>query len=859
MTERSQAEQGQHSQQETSQLALSTAPSNTWIHYTGQSQPNPESSLLHLQRLFKTVMDLHRLIEPNVECARDTFLQILLNTRYHYSILGEEIKRLDEAGFTAQADGMGPDQIVEEIRVCDEQGSEWDYRNICRCILYLDNRWDYATSSLFIVLPTELGSWDDTDQSTHHLRLYFLCDVWLHDGLKGIPQHAHLSNHPGYDLNRPVEFFQTYGEYVLRVMEMIKRGYSDRNYGIPALDPQAFLWGCDPKILGNVSEDTIVRLVDKAIAYLQTLSPPTPKLGLTRAQSARIKEYLIIQDSGDAGGGLHRYIRSSQYVCWRCRTHAQQYLDPGSLETLEEFVRNCGGHVDMQNATLKVELESSAAAKQFLIILKGTKHRFDIAVKLNWKATRSDVEELCSNIANTKAFILEIDGITFDTHPEDQVHYMCDLFGKIVRQGRLRFISLLNYPRPLEQCIYTGNCSFRWADRPPSSWVDLRFVLEKFSTTISSAHVSDWAEASRVLQSALEKHGLADITKINVHHQHWDGVFDLKEGTFVEAYINNMGCPTLPASDSLRRLTVHIDVQNFEHKLYSMVQGSERLQELNISARGCDLSQLAARVTILRRSSSNPLRLVLLERVADKSGQIVAKLDIRGYLPRNVLRSCAVEAHDPPSMKELQDIPLDVELLLWEYDRIFTLPSDYSAWFLDFASKQRSSVLTSFTLDTTPLSYDGLACIQRILRRSSLQCLRIQCNPTANDLVLSVQKVLKAVQWHTLQSLVFTGEDINEWIGRLIMRDRVDTIMDLSQLRHLELIDTGSAPQQLLHSTVLFIHRLVCTCPLLELRVENMVWNEQDGTLLKGAASFADLMEVPSGWRRPHECEDFWY
>ncbi|KAG0359641.1 hypothetical protein BG005_000434 [Podila minutissima] len=368
------------------------------------------------------------LIEPNVECARDTFLQILLNTRYHYSILGEEIKRLDEAGFTAQADGMGPDQIVEEIRVCDEQGSEWDYRNICRCILYLDNRWDYATSSLFIVLPTELGSWDDTDQSTHHLRLYFLCDVWLHDGLKGIPQHAHLSNHPGYDLNRPVEFFQTYGEYVLRVMEMIKRGYSDRNYGIPALDPQAFLWGCDPKILGNVSEDTIVRLVDKVIAYLQTLSPPTPKLGLTRAQSARIKEYLIIQDSGDAGGGLHRYIRSSQYVCWRCRTHAQQYLDPGSLETLEEFVRNCGGHVDMQNATLKVELESPAATKQFLIILKGTKHRFDIAVKLNWKATRSDIEELCSNIANTKAFILEIDGITFDTHPEDQVHYISTAF-----------------------------------------------------------------------------------------------------------------------------------------------------------------------------------------------------------------------------------------------------------------------------------------------------------------------------------------------------------------------------------------------------------------------------------------------
>ncbi|KAG0032379.1 hypothetical protein BGZ82_006574 [Podila clonocystis] len=281
-------------------------------------------------------MNLHKLIEPNVECDRDTFRQILVNTRYHHSILGEEIKRLEEAGFTAQPDGIGPDQIVEELRVCDVQGSEWDYRNTCRCILYLDNRWDFATSSLFIVLPADLGSWDDMDPSTHHFRLYFLCDVWLRDGLKDIPQHAHLSNHPGYDLSQLQEFLQTYGEYVLRVLDMIKHGYSDRNYGIPALDPQAFLWDCDPMVLGKVSEDNIIRLVDKAIAYLQELSPPrwSSKLELTRAQSAKIKEYLVVQDSGDVGGGLHRH-----------------------LEAMEEFVHSRGGHLDFQKATLRVELD----------------------------------------------------------------------------------------------------------------------------------------------------------------------------------------------------------------------------------------------------------------------------------------------------------------------------------------------------------------------------------------------------------------------------------------------------------------------------------------------------------------------
>lgn len=836
-------------------------PDSDWPQQAGQSQPD-KGTLLNLRRLFNTVMDLHKLIEPNVERDRDTFRQILVNTRYHSSILGKEIKRLDDDGFTAHADGMGTDQIVAELRVCDVQGSEWDYRNTCRGILYLGNRWDYATSALFIVLPTDLGSWDDKDPSTHHFRLYFLCDVWFRAGLKGLPQHAHLSNHPGYDLNRPHEFLQTYGNYVLRVLDMMKRGYSDRNYSIPALEPKSLLWGCDPKVLGMVSEDNIVLLVDKAIASLQNLSPPRmlSKLELTRVQSAKIKEYLVVQNGGDTGGDLHRYIRSSQFLSWRCRTHAQQYLEHGSFESLQEFVHNHGGHIDIQKATLRVELESATAAEQFRIVLSDTLHRFDLSVKLNWKATRSDIEELCSNFAKTKAFILEIDGITLDAHPQDHVQHMCDLFGNIILQDKLRFISLLNYPRPLEQCIYTGNCSFRWtiADRPPYSWVDLRSDLEKFSTAVSSAHVSDWAEASRVLLSVLKKHGFMEVTKINVHHKYWEGTFDLEERAFVEAYIYNLHCPTLPTLGSLRRLAVHLDLQSLDRKLYSMVQGSERLQELNISAHRCDLFQLAARVTILRRNFSSPLQLTLLERVTDKSGKMVAKMVIRRDPLKDLLGSRAAETHDMPSVRKLHDISLYAELLLWEYDRIFTLSSDYSAWFLDFASKERPAVLTTFTLDTASLSGDGLACIQRVLYRSSLQCLRIQCNHVTDDLMLSVQQVLRAVQWHTLQSLVFTGENINEWIWLLIMQDRINTLMDLSQLRHLELIDTGPTPQQLAHSTVLFIHRLVCTCPQLELRVENMESKKQDETLLKDAACFADLIEVPLGWRRPHEC-GVWY
>lgn len=826
-----------------------------------QNQPDP--SLLRLQRLFKTVMDHHKLIEPNVERDRDCFRQILANTRYHQLKLGQEITRLEDAGFTAEADGMDLDKIWERLRSCDEQASEWDYRNTCRCLLYLDNRWDFATSSLFIVLPTDLDSWDDTDTSTHHFRLYFLCEVWLRDNnVKGVSQHIHLSNHQGYDLIRPQEFLHTYGEHVLRVLDLIQRGYSDRNHGIPPLDTLGILWGCDSDIMDKVSKDTIGPLVDKTIAYLQELSPSKwlPEVSLTRAQSAKIKEYLIVQDGDNAGGNLHRYIRSSQYVSWRCRTHAQQYLDPGSLESLEVFAHSHGGYIDVQRAKLKVELTSSTASDQFRAVLKDSKLRFDICVKLGWNATRSDVEELCSNIARTKAALLEIDGITLDTHPQNQVLHMSDLFGKSIRQPKLRLILLLNYPRPNEQYIYTGNCSFQstLADQTPYSWVDLRSDLVKFSTTVSDAHeLPEWAGASRVIRSVLNKHGFEEVTRINVHHKYWEGTFDLEEGAFVEVYLHNMDCPAaLLTSGSLRKMTVHLD-RNLDRVFFSLVQRSEKLQELNISAHGCDLFHLAARVIILHNSSS-PLHLTLLERDMDKNSRIVAKMNIRGN-PNNFLRSNPVNIHGPFSIQEVSREMPCVELLLWEYDQIFTSPSDYSAWFLDIATKQRPSVLTSFTLDTASLSRDGLACIHRVLRRSALQCLRIQCHLVASHLAPSVLQVLEGVHWCTIQSLVISGGSINEWIP-FLMDEKNDATIDLTQLRHLEIIGTGSGAQPLVHKTALFIHKLLCTSPLLELRVENMVWKElHDGTLVEDAASFAYLMDVPADRRQPHEYDVFWY
>ncbi|KAG0324767.1 hypothetical protein BG000_002048 [Podila horticola] len=72
----------------------------------------------------------------------------------------------------------------------------------------------------------------------------------------------------------------------------------------------------------------------------------------------------------------------------------------------------------MQQATINFELGSTTEAEQFLALLTGSNHIFNISIKLNWKTTRAFLEEFCREIADTGTVALEIDGVTPDMFPK---------------------------------------------------------------------------------------------------------------------------------------------------------------------------------------------------------------------------------------------------------------------------------------------------------------------------------------------------------------------------------------------------------------------------------------------------------
>ncbi|KAF8928082.1 hypothetical protein BGZ52_003746, partial [Haplosporangium bisporale] len=221
-----------HVQQENnSSLSVNTPTENKQAEEHADNQMHSEA-FPHLAKMYEYCTQLYQYLESS-NYPRMNYLKWYANARYYRSMMKKEIKRLNQAGVKAHLDGKDQEQIFEEFRNLEEQVPEQDYQNIC---------------------------WNN----------------WKQDGtLYNVPQYVHFSNHPGYDIQRPQEFCQTYGDHMLRLLQMVKHGYSGGLYEIPSLDTFKILWNCDPDIVGyHVTKETLRPLVDKATTYLQELSPP---------------------------------------------------------------------------------------------------------------------------------------------------------------------------------------------------------------------------------------------------------------------------------------------------------------------------------------------------------------------------------------------------------------------------------------------------------------------------------------------------------------------------------------------------------------------------------------------------------
>ncbi|KAG0098970.1 hypothetical protein BGZ93_009676 [Podila epicladia] len=311
--------------------------------------------------LYSSSVEVSKNMEQTQFLARHLFLLKYRDAKYHQSKLMKQFEIMEEIGVKAEADGKTKDQILNEFQEYRPQTPVWDYKN--------------------------------TSPSGPHQPI--------------LPQRKNFSDHTGYDLIHPKEFFQTYGSYILMILKMVRQGFSSNVHEIPSLDNLAILWGIDlDGSCSHITKDTIGMLVCLTINYLEGLSLPRHRseVLLNERECVAVKHFLIVPSGSNTLGGLYKrtstrkwfnrhlstYIEPIQrnYMyrswTWTCRQHAHQWLIPGGQKALENFVCGYGGHFDLQFATVNIELQSQQQAEIFCNFLKNTGQKFHISITLGW-------------------------------------------------------------------------------------------------------------------------------------------------------------------------------------------------------------------------------------------------------------------------------------------------------------------------------------------------------------------------------------------------------------------------------------------------------------------------------------------
>ncbi|KAF9565977.1 hypothetical protein EC968_003976 [Mortierella alpina] len=285
---------------------------------------------------------------------------------------------------------------------------------------------EYPIPRLFVVLPQDPSRWDTVDPFSNKFRLYFLCECGEHtksiDSQTNIPHHIHVAKHEGYEITRPSEFFQQYGSYVVKMLQMLtfglKLGITVAGVVIPGLP-----FVISAESIGQVAtsakhwQESIEHGVNRTIGYIDSvlthdniaIDPVENKEVLEGADLRKLVTFLKTKDEDKVLGNLYRTVTDEGHVKWVCIDHYRENYQKGTAQEFQSVLDSVGGSFDRSIGRVVVKLPSRVLANLFFKALKKARSVYELEMIFDWACSISDLELLERALRRSRVSILRLD------------------------------------------------------------------------------------------------------------------------------------------------------------------------------------------------------------------------------------------------------------------------------------------------------------------------------------------------------------------------------------------------------------------------------------------------------------------
>jgi hypothetical protein len=328
------------------------------------SQPIPDETSIgqkELQQLKQQTQEIQIQMEETLQRLKDTEQQTQQQLQLQISDTLAKMQQLQK--WANEADRGNRLSLVQTSEEFSKQelamlNHHMFFRDHIQVLLDECTR-ESSVPRLFVILPKDPNI--QHPPSSWSFQVHFLCECssrTIAKRSKGSHE-VHMTDHAGYDLKNPKEFFDKYGLYALSMMYMIKYGAVAFGYIVP---PWSRAVATFKKHLPPACN--IQQLIDATISYLEEVTYAdesdmrTPSHWILERTEQDFKSYLEINNDAHFPGSLYKLVQSS----WLCSEHQFEW----SVQYLQDSVVSIGGTCTVEPGKIDIKLDSSAATQSFL-------------------------------------------------------------------------------------------------------------------------------------------------------------------------------------------------------------------------------------------------------------------------------------------------------------------------------------------------------------------------------------------------------------------------------------------------------------------------------------------------------------